>query len=342
MVQPAETRRRVTIADVAHRARASSATVSRVLNGGQSVDPVLAERVRRAVSELGYRPNAAARGLARGRLGTVGVLVPDLANPYFEEILKAVSAAARASGERVVVADSDEDPHAERELAEELLSHADALLLCSPRMPRADLAAIATVAGAQGSQHRLVIANRVEPTLAIPTVTVDEFHGMLAVAGHLAQLGHTRVGYLAGASDAWSESERHRALVAAEPFGPHAIVIDCGTTIAYGYQAAASALKHDVTAIVANNDLVAFGALTRLQELGVAVPDQISLTGFDDIPFARYTRPALTTMHVPHAKVGQHAGQLLLKLITNDSDPDLEPRIVHPKLIVRASTSARR
>lgn len=328
------------MADVAHRARASSATVSRVLNGGQSVDPALAERVRRAVTELGYRPNAAARGLARGRLGTIGVLVPDLANPYFEEILKAVSAAARATGERVVVADSDEDPHAERELAEELLSHADAVLLCSPRMARADLTALATVAGTRGGQHRLVIANRVEPSLGVPTVSVDEFHGMLAIAGHLAQLGHTRVAYLAGTSLAWSESERRRALTSAETFGFHATVIDCGTTIADGHQAAAAALDQDITAIVANNDIVALGALTRLHELGVTVPEQISLTGFDDIPYARYATPPLTTVHVPHAEIGHLAAQMLLRLIAGNTD--IQTPILHPELLVRGSTALHR
>lgn len=328
--------RRVTIADVARAADASAATVSRVLNGGTAVDAALAERVRRAVAELGYRPNPAARGLARGRLGTVGVLVPDLANPYFEEILKAVSAAARAVGTRVVVADSDEDPQAERELAEELLSHSDALLLCSPRMERGHLRAVASLPGTLGHGPRLVIANRVVPSLPVPAVTVDEFRGMLAIAGHLAQLGHTRVAYLAGPLVAWSEAERRRGLTAAEAFGLRAFVVECGSTIADGHRAVPTALKQDVTAIVANNDIVALGALARLSELGVAVPAEMSLTGFDDIPFARFAMRPLTTVHVPHRQIGHVAGHMLLRLISGDT---AESETIQPKLIIRDSTA---
>lgn len=329
--------RRVTITDVARAASASASTVSRVLNGQPTVDPTLAERVRHAATELGYRPNVAAQGLARGRLGTIGVLVPDLANPYFEEILKAVSAVARAAEKRVVIADSDEDQHAERELAEDLLGHADALLLCSPRMARSELTALAAAAGASAGRPRLVIANRVEHSVPVPAVSVDEFHGMLAIAGHLAQLGHTRVGYLAGAGEAWSERERRRALSTAEAFGLHATIIECGTTIAHGHQAAISALEHDLTAIIANNDIVALGALTRLQELDIAVPQQLSLTGFDDIPFARYAKPPLTTIHVPHNQVGTRAGQMLLELIAADSAP--EAQLIQPELVIRNSTA---
>ena len=107
------------------------------------VAPELAERVRTAIGELGYRPSAAAQGLARGRSGTIGVLVPDLANPYFHDIIKSVSIVAREAGSRVLVMDSNEGPDGERELAEDLIRYADGLLLCSPRMPRADLAALA-------------------------------------------------------------------------------------------------------------------------------------------------------------------------------------------------------
>lgn len=123
---------RVTISDVGAAAEVSVSTVSRVLNGTAKVDPLLAARVHDAVRQLGYRPNAAAQGLARGEWGTIGVLVPDLANPYFPEVLKAVSDVARSHGRRVMVMESDEDPAIEHDLVEDLMRSCDGVLLCSP------------------------------------------------------------------------------------------------------------------------------------------------------------------------------------------------------------------
>ncbi|MFG2662535.1 LacI family DNA-binding transcriptional regulator, partial [Streptomyces sp. NPDC048425] len=151
---------RVTINDVGAAAGVSTSTVSRVLNGTARVDPELARRVHDAVAELGYRPNAAAQGLARGEAGAIGVLVPDLANPYFPDVLKSVSAVARSHGRRVMIMESDEDAASEPALAEDLMGCCDGVLLCSPRMERAALVDLAL------RGHPVALVNRVVPGLS--------------------------------------------------------------------------------------------------------------------------------------------------------------------------------
>lgn len=323
--------RKVTIADVARDAGTSVATVSRVLNGVDTVAPELAERVRLAIDGLGYRPSAAAQGLARGRSGTMGVLVPDLANPYFHDIIKAFSAAVRAAGIRVLVMDSDEEPSVERELAEDLLHHADGLLLCSPRMPRADLAALA------GRGTPLLVTNRQVPGLALHSITVDFFRGVMALCGHLARLGHRRVVYLEGPEGAWANRERRRALSGAEAFGIEVVPLPCGSTIDEGYAAAPAALASGATAVMAYNDFVAIGVLARFGELGVRVPGAMSLTGFDEIDMARFCSPPLTTVAVPRNLLGQAAGAALGRIMAGD---DIEPETVPVEMRVRGSTGS--
>ncbi|MEV0090831.1 LacI family DNA-binding transcriptional regulator [Streptomyces sp. NPDC050738] len=324
--------KKATIADVAAAAGASVATVSRVLNGVRTVDPVLADRVRATIGELGYRPSAAAQGLARGRSGTLGVLVPDLANPYFHEIIKSVSAVARSSGARVLVMDSDENAAEERELAEELMRYADGLLLCSPRMERADLAALAT------RSVPMLVTNRQVPGLALQSITVDFFGGMMALCGHLAQLGHHRVVYLSGPEHAWANGERLRGVSAAEAFGLSVSVLACGYTTDDGYAVAPAALETGATAVLAYNDFVALGVLARLGELGVRVPEDISLTGFDAVDVARYSAPPLTTVAVPRDRLGRAAGEALGRLMAGDEGT--EPETVPVELRVRGSSGA--
>ncbi|MEV6109266.1 LacI family DNA-binding transcriptional regulator [Streptomyces sp. NPDC051940] len=321
----------MTIGDVAQAAGASVATVSRVLNGVNTVDPALAERVRTVIGELGYRPSAAAQGLARGRSGTIGVLVPDLSNPYFHDVIKSVSAVARSSGTRVLVMDSAENAGAERELAEELARHADGMLLCSPRMPRADLAALLD----RGVPA--LVANRQEPGIALHAITVDFFHGLMALCGHLAQLGHRHVAYLAGPERSWSNSERLRALAGAEAFGIRVHHVPCGSTVDEGFAAAQAALDTGATAVVAYNDFVALGVLGRFAELGVRVPEDVSLTGFDEIDLARYSSPPLTTVTVPRDLLGRAAAEALGRLMAGEA---YEPRTIPVELQVRGSTGA--
>jgi len=318
---------RVTISDVSTAAGVSAATVSRVLNGTAKVDSSLVSRVHDAVRELGYRPNAAAQGLARGEWGTIGVLVPDLANPYFPDVLKAVSAVAKANGRRMMVMESDETPAAEHDLVEDLMRCCDGVLLCSPRMSREELVELA------GRDHPMVLFNRVVPGLSVPSISVDFHGGMTQVCGHLAQLGHRRAAYLSGPPASWANTERVRAFEGARAFGLEVSVIECGATSQAGYDAVAGALESDATAILGYNDLVALGALSRLQELGVSVPSELSVVGFDDISLDRVAHTNLTTVSVPRGQLGHHAGEILEQLLVHgyDAPPLYLPMTLHPR-----------
>ncbi|CAN5760434.1 N/A [soil metagenome] len=325
---------RVTVSTVAAAAGVSTATVSRVMNGSTTVAPDMVQRVRAAAAELGYRPNAAAQGLARGRTGTLSVLVPDLANPYFHDVLKGVTAAAGRSGYRMLVADSEEDPDDELGLSHELLRQTDGLILCSPRMPRHDLLTLAD------DSHAVVCANRLAADIDLPAVTIDAHAGMTSLCHHLARLGHRRVVYLSGPERSWSNQERRRALDRAAAFGLDAVAVACGATMADGHAAVDAALDHDPTAIVAFNDIVAFGALARLRERGVDVPAQVSIAGFDDIPFAAYAAPAITTVRNPKELLGRRSWLLLARVLAGERG--LDPEVLPPQLVERDSTARAR
>jgi LacI family transcriptional regulator len=323
---------RATISQVGAAAGVSTSTVSRVLSGAKKVDPALAERVLQAVRDLGYQPNPAAQGLARGASGTIGVLVPDLANPYFPGVLKAISAVARAHERRVIVTESDEDPEAEPALVDDLMRCCDGVLVCSPRMDRAELVALTA------REHPMVLLNRVVPGLAAPSISADFFGGMTLVCGHLAQLGHRRLAYLSGPSASWANTERIRALEASRAFGLEVTVFPGGPTSASGYEAVPGVLDTDVTAIVAYNDLVALGALNRLRELAIPVPGDLSLVGFDDISLDYVAHASLTTVSVPRDQLGRHAAEMLERLMAGQQDS--EPHYMPMELRVRGTSAA--
>lgn len=318
---------RVTIIDVAREAEVSPATVSRVLTDAKPVSDALARRVRDAVTRLGYRPNPAAQGLLRGRSHAVGVVVPDLSNPYFAEVLKGVTSAAEESDRRTLIADTNETVGQERQIVLELARWVDGIVLCSPRMSDAELRATAA------SVSDLVCINRVLADPPVAAVVVDFRSGLRAICDHLLALGHRRVAYLQGPPQAWSERERQRALRAAARRGLEIVQVPCGPGTIDGHRAADVALAADPTAIIAFSDYVALGTLTRLAELGVAVPTDVSVTGFDDIPMSGIISPGLTTVTVRKPLLGQLAWQQL------HDGSESRPVTVKPTLVVRGSTT---
>jgi LacI family transcriptional regulator len=304
----------------------SPATVSRVLTGTKPVSADLERRVRAAVDRLGYRPNPAAQGLLRGTTHTVGVIVPDLSNPYFAEVLKGVTDAAEKADFRTLVADTGEKPGSEYRTALELSRWADGVVLCSPRMPDRELAALVAAV------PKVVCVNR-QPHSA-PAVVVDFEAGIRVLCRHLRELGHRRVAYLRGPARAWSERARQQALRAEDGPGFEVVQVPCGSGSLDGHRAIDAALASGVTAVLAFSDYVALGALSRLAELGVSVPGEVSLVGFDDIALSQVVTPRLTTVRVRQQALGRHAWNLLF---APDADETVER--VTPKLVVRASTA---
>jgi LacI family repressor for deo operon, udp, cdd, tsx, nupC, and nupG len=329
--EPASARgHRATIQEVAARAGVSIATVSRVMSGSTKVREELAARVRAAADEFGYRPSFAARSLATGATQMVGMVVPNLANPYFYEVIKSINLAAVEAGYQIAVGDANEDAEQELELCRSFMDKLDGLLLMSPRMSTRAMRTLTR------ETPNLVLLNRVVPEVGAPTVAIDSHGSMLELCGHLLSLGHRRVVYLAGPADSWSNVERWRAVRNARAFGLEAEEVPAGGTIEAGYRTVEQALEQNATAIICHNDLVAFGALSRLQELGVRVPADVSLTGFDDIPFASYASPALTTVR-SHGDLGAE-GWRVMRQVMRTEPPD-EMTLLPAGLVVRASTA---
>ncbi|NLF04567.1 MAG: LacI family transcriptional regulator [Actinomycetales bacterium] len=326
-------RRRTTIAEVAARAGVSPATVSRVMNGRFVGEDTVAERVRAAAEELDYSPSPLARGLALGTTRTVAFVVPDLANPAFQDILSALSKSAARSGYRVLVADSVESPSDELAIATEIRRRCDAIVLCAPRMPESELV------GAIEDLKPLVLINRPGTSADAPMLSIDYLTGIHHLAEHLYALGHRRMAYVAGPSTSASDRYRRRGLASftAEHPDVELVTVTGGVGIDDGQAAAARVRSAGVTAALAFNDLVAIGLVHGLDELGVAVPDDVSVTGFDDIPFARYNSPSITTASVPHEELGVQAWDRMAALVAG-KEPGHSVQF-QPRLELRGSTA---
>lgn len=320
-----------TIRDVAQAAGVSPSTVSRALSMSELVNPATRERVRRAADRLGYQPNRAARGLITGRTGNLGLIVPDLANPFFPSIVKGIQARARQLDYAVFLADTDEDTDAEPRLVRALAKQVDGMVLCSPRMSEAELTSIS-------GETTLVMVNR--RVGEVPAVTLDNAGGMRQALAHLSALHHRRVAWVGGPRASWSNRERRRALRVATAAGQMELV-DVGNFAPQfegGVAAADLVVAAGVTAVIAYNDLVALGLLSRLRMRGIAVPEQISVIGTDDIPLSGMSNPALTTVALPKEPAGRHAVDLLLALLEG-TDTGTPPRRELPtQLLVRGST----
>lgn len=324
--------RGVTIGDVASAAGVSRSTVSRVLNGRPTVNPEIVRRVRATADRLQYSPSVAARSLSLGRTQTVALVVPDLANPAFQEVMHGLSAGTDRDGYRVLVADAGEDVEHELTTALEARRRCDALVLCSPRMPTANLRDLADRAAP------MVVVNRDVPDVDSHVLAVDYAAATKALVIHLWELGHRQLVYVRGPDDSAGNAERLAALD--ELRGQYAELslayVDAGPRLTDGHAAAEEVLATRATAAIAFNDLVAFGLLARLNEIGVDVPADISVAGFDDIEFARYAIPALTTMAIPYADLGRQAWERLRSSIAGE--PAGQVVYFRPRLTSRSST----
>ncbi|WP_213452045.1 LacI family DNA-binding transcriptional regulator [Rhizomonospora bruguierae] len=321
----------VTIKDVARAAGVSPSTVSRALSTPGLVQAATRERVRRAVAELGYHPNRAARGLITGRTGNIGLIVPDLTNPFFPGVVKGVQERARESDYSVFLADTDERAPLEADLVRALGKQVDGIVLCSPRMSEAEVRSVA-------GETPIVMLNR--RVGRIPAVTIDNGEAIRQAVAHLVALGHHRLGYVAGPRVSWSNRERLRALRSTTA-ATGVELLEVATVVPQfsgGVAAADLVLAAGVTAVVAYNDLVALGLLNRFAARGLAIPGDISVLGFDDIVFAEMVNPALTTVAQPKEAAGRAGVELLLHLMEEPDRAGTARRDLTAQLLVRGST----
>lgn len=324
-----------TIKDVARLAGVSQSSVSRTLAAPGQVRAETRERVERAVAQLGYEPNRFARGLSTGRTGTLGFVVPDIANPLFAGIVKAAQRRSRDFGLAVLLADSDEEPATELDLIRTLTKQVDGFVLCAPRAGDDDLRSVC------GDVPVVLLNRRVGQ---LPSVIFDNADGIRQALAHLAALGHRRVAYVAGPRTSWVNRERLRAVrTVAAGLGLEAVEAgNVSPDFEGGVAGADLVLARSVTSVIAYNDMVALGLVSRLAGRGVRVPDDVSIIGFDDIPTSALVTPALTTVSQPKDQCGRAGIDLLVDLLNERDRPGGSRAALPARLIVRASTGPAR
>ena len=322
--------------EVAERAGVSVATVSYVLNDARKVRPQTEQRVLLAAKELGYARNMAARSLVVGRSTIVGLVVPDIENPFFPEITKTFQEAAGLAGMEAMVMNTNYDAQRVRNIVDRLVSLQvpGAAFLTSQIEP--------TVRDALSARNiSAVYLDLLEPGPRSAGLAIDYRRGILEAVDHLRALGHRRVGFIGGPSHGISAQRRKAAFLdGAAAAGMETRVADSDFTVQGGYFTCGKLLTgFDATAVMAANDLMAIGALHYAYDHQVAVPARLSIVGFDDIKFAQFTQPALTTVAVPRADIGRIAFELLWSLIGSAESGKGPAHEVGTALVVRQTTA---
>jgi LacI family transcriptional regulator len=303
---------------IAERAGVSIGTVSHVINGTATVRPKLRERVIEAIRSMGYQPSALAQGLRKNRTNMLGMVIPDITNPFFPGVVRGVEDVAYKRSFRVILCNADNDPSKEESYVRELRSYHIAGLLIIP------------AAGADISGHLRAYASASVPVVCIDrvpegwkgdAVLVANAEGAYLATRHLIQVGHRRLAVIAGPLKLTNAAERlkgfTRALNEARIEIEPEYVQEARFDTASGYQAALRLLQMlpRPTAIFACNDLMAFGVLQAARELNLRCPEDLSIAGFDSLEFTKFTDPSLTSVYQPGYQLGATAARLLLQRV---------------------------
>ena len=334
-------RKRVTIEDVARAAGVSRQTVSRAINDLDEISPQTRARVLHIAEEMDYRPSSIARGLATRRTRALGLVIPDVANPFFSDVARGAEQVAYAEGYNVFLCNTGEHPQREWAILQSLEEKCvDGVVLCSSRLDDGELRAVL-------ARHPAVVLvnRRVEPAdeeNGVSVVMLDDVTGGRMATQHLLDSGHQAVGFLAGPPASRSGHRRvagYRAAFAAVDLPYNSVwMVPCPADVDGGHQAARDLLAAhpELTALFCYNDLVAVGTLQACADLGRRVPDDLAVVGFDDIPLAALVTPPLTTCRVSRYELGAQAMRLLLDQI-NDRPGERAEIVLRPELVVRAS-----
>ena len=305
----------VTMSDVAAQAGVSIKTVSNVVNDWPYVTDDTRKRVMQAIMSVGYRPNQMARSLVTGKTKAIGVVVPDISNPFFGVAIRGCEDVLFAAGYSLFLCNSNEDVDRERYYLDHLLSRGvDALILWGTRICCAELEEIV------GTEAALVTVDLGEQ----PTgpnhicINVDNVRGAQIATGHLIHLGHRRIAHLAGPPGRITAGLRkqgyEQALVAAGIAPSPRLVASERPSIQGGFRAAQALIQTEKPeAIFCYNDLMALGVVLAARHLGLVIPDDLALVGFDDIEMASMIDPPLTTVRIPQHKLGRLTGQIVLE-----------------------------
>lgn len=332
-----------TIRDVARLSGVSPMTVSRVINESERVSPETRRRVEQAIEELGYVPSRLARGLSRQRTGTIAVIVPDVANPFFTLIVRAAEEVARRADYRVILCDTRADVNVERDVIGEMIAHRVEGIVIAPVGDRS-----------AGHLRRLagfgvpyVLIDRTVSGLEADAVLGDSSGGAQQLVEHLISLGHRRIGLVVESEDVSTARDRRvgygTALAAAGIPFDLALVAQATVDPRGGFVGMQRLLELEEppTAVFTVNNLVALGAIEAVRAAGLEVPDDVALVCFDDIEYASRLYPFLTVMEQPAATFGTLGTQLLLERIESRG-PERRHEVVLPgEFIIRKSCGAK-
>lgn len=325
------------IKEVARVAKVSTATVSRTINGSDKVSEQTAIRVRRAIEKLHYYPDTNARALGSGRSNLYGLIISDITNPFFPELVKSFEDVAMRHGKEVLVANTNYDPVRAEHCARRMLQRkVDGVAIMTSEIHSEVLEDF--------HQQRipLIFLDTARSRTNISRLVIDYPSGIEAAVKHLFSIGHTSIGYIAGPAKFHSARIRQKAFEKSMqsrklPVPAH-FIQKADHTISGGYAAMLLMLAGDVSpkAVITSNDLSAIGALRAIHERGLRVPDDISLIGFDDITMTSYTQPPLTSVRIPRNEIAETAFHALVEMQAKHNI-DIHP--IRTELVIRQSTA---
>jgi LacI family transcriptional regulator len=330
-----------TLADVAAEAHVHIGTASRALNDStrDMVKVETARRIRDVATRLGYSPNVQAGSLRSQKTASIGVVLPDLTNPFLPPIVRGIEDVLTKRGYVALIGNTDNDEKTERKLVETLRARrVDGFIIATSKLSHPIIDNVAE------SGTPIVLINRTTDRDDISSVISDNASGIRAAVDHMVELGHRRIVHIAGPSNlstgrdrakAFEESMRNNKI----PINKTDIFLCEQYSIAEGYAATKQifATRNDVTALVAANDRIALGVLQALRDLKLSCPDEVSVVGFNDMPFADLVTPALTTVRVNQYGLGAQSAELLLDRLA-DSSTVTKTVVLPVKLVVRSST----
>ncbi len=330
-----------TMKDVAQLAGVSTATVSRALMNPEKVSASTRKKVEQAVMEAGYSPNSLARNLRRNESKTIIVIVPDICDPYFTEIVRGVEEAALAQGYLVLLGDSGQQLARESSFANLVFTkQADGMLLLGSKVP------FDVSKAEQKNLPPMVMACEYAPELELPTVHIDNLTSAFEAVNYLTQMGHMKIGQICGANNASLSQFRkqgyQQALRRADITLNPAYTVQGDLSFEGGARAvnALLSLPEPPTALFCHSDMMAIGAMQQAKRLGFRIPQDLSIVGFDDIQFAEYCDPPLTTVSQPRYQIGYQAMNMLLDQLKGKEIP-AGSRLLDAKLVIRESVCSR-
>lgn len=328
----------VTIKDIANKAGVSVATVSRVINNKPDVSETTRKRIQRILKMMNYNPNNIARGMVLKRTFTLGLIIPDISNPFFPEVAKGIEDMAKKRGYSVIYYNTNNDPNEEKEAIKILLSKQVDGIILSFLMDNAE-----ELKRLEREKYKVVQIDRKVPSANFPAVVIDNIQSSYELTSYLIGLGHGRIASITGDLNTKTGQDRlkgfKKAIENKAISLPKEFIVEGDYSRGSGYTSMMKLLHAPITptAVFAANDLMAIGAYAAIFEKGLRIPTDISIVGHDDIDVASVVRPGLTTMAQPKYRIGERAVELLVNSIEEKEIYQSEEIILKTNLVLRSS-----